>query len=446
MVNFDLPEGIQPTPTFPPPTDEYYEYISAQIIEQKLVWQKELGWDQGRQKTVDWLNRNLTDTPVTPEIDQAIKEAKIDEYDPYTIWFYFKNGLETTITDPYPPDTSSEDKELYSEFSTPIIASFDPPSIVKNGKILMLGSKVYEDRWHKNEMFGDSNSVKSHFVAAYGAENVKCLGLINYKLSDTFPRVAITPNQNNPDDAQVIFHNPALYLDFNEDPVVFRHTARCEVIEGKEDSLPRPKDFINMDSYGVVYIDTHGFENGLMACVDYEEDPELYAWLNNPNNKGKWHYGFQVLSILYEELGWELWLDPDSAIYFRGIVLEHSFFSTPDDAYGNDDFGGTFVYLNACFGKEFFNNINSEGNKPFPSAKVFISPFGKEKIKVHGTNAYAIFKYMLAIDTDEPPKSAGEAWKIRNSNIGSDKNKLYINNENDNTYLPGDAHIVLYKQ
>lgn len=441
--NFGVPPEPTPTatPTFPPPTDKYYEYISAQIIDQKLIWQKELGWEQGRLKTVEWLNRNLTEFPLSEEIEKAIEKAELDEYEPSIIRFYFKSGLEVSIIDPFPPETdSSLRSELDNKSSDKIITNQNlPPITVKNMNVLMLASKSYEDRWHKEQMFGETNSIKSYFEEKNFT--VTDLGIMNYELSESFLKNAKTPNQNDITKAQVLFTNPVKYYD--NDDNVFRHVAQCQIINNMVNTVPRPSDFVNMNDYGVIYIDAHGLPDGIMACLDYQGDWKLQNWLEDPNNKDKWCYGYKELSILYDERGWELWWNPDDAIYFRCIVLKYPFFATPNDIYGNDDFTETFVYLNACYGWEFFNTTTPGGNKPFPNVQVFISAQKEAKIKVNGTSAYSIFKYMLAMGTNEPPMSAGDAWSLRNSNIMSDDNKLKINNENDTTYLPANTNIFV---
>ena len=432
--------GVVPTPTFPPPTDEYYEYISAKIIDQKFIWQKELGWEQGRQKTIDWLNQDLIDTPLTPEIAQAIEGAKLDEYDPYTIWFYFKNGLEITITDPSPAITS-ENKELYDKDPNIIIASLDDASTVKNTKVLMLGPKTYEDKLYMTKIFGDGNSIKRSFIRKYGNENVAISVLTNYTLSGPFPE-PITPNQNNADYAQVRFVFPVMY--YLDSDFESKSVARCEAIEGQLDTLPRPQDFVDMDLYGVVYIDTHGLSDGVMACLDYRKegnlakgDKDLYDWLDDPKNEGLWRYGYHTLSIFYENAGFGGIEDP---ICFRGIILEHEFFAESDD-----DFDGSLIFLNACYGWEFFNNTIS-GNRPFNNTKVFIAPSGEAVLTTNWKSAYRFFSYMLAMEPDSSPMSAGKAWETRNSELYSNKNKLHINNENDNTYLPGDIEVIVNKK
>ncbi|MEQ8192225.1 MAG: hypothetical protein ABRQ39_29945, partial [Candidatus Eremiobacterota bacterium] len=61
--NFGVPPPPTATPTFPPPTDKYYDIVTEKIIAQKVKWQQELGWKEGLKKTADWLNGQVPEVP-----------------------------------------------------------------------------------------------------------------------------------------------------------------------------------------------------------------------------------------------------------------------------------------------------------------------------------------------------------------------------------------------
>lgn len=191
------------TPTFPPPTDPYYDNISAKIIDQKLKWQEELGWDEGRRKTVDWLNNEATELSLPFEISEAIKEARIDEYNPYRIYFEFKSGVkigvnDTNIVSPLgtTPITnkSLQKRESDNNNSISILANSTQSSTVKNTNVLMLGPAAFEDRWNKDQIFV---TLKTHLQNI--GYTVNSLAVKDYTID--------TPNQDNPDIGEVRFYD-----------------------------------------------------------------------------------------------------------------------------------------------------------------------------------------------------------------------------------------------
>jgi hypothetical protein len=212
--NFGVPPTPTATPTFPPPTDKYYDVISNVIIDQKLKWQEELGTIEGIQKTANWLNGTIVNTPLPYNIAQAIQDADVDPNDPYTLWFTFKNGIEACICDsaPIPPDANTylENKEFYNESSTSTIIanSITPtPYVFPKRKVLMLLPNGFEDRWTGNKIFNDeADSIKSYFIKK--KYEVNRYGVMNIKLSSDFGWPLIDDSFNNEAEAQVEFYKP----------------------------------------------------------------------------------------------------------------------------------------------------------------------------------------------------------------------------------------------
>jgi len=463
LTNFNFGQETTPTPTstptatptFPPPSDPYYDNISAEIMDQKLTWQKELGWDQGRQKTINWLNGNLSEPLLSTNISEAIQEASLDVYDPYTILFTFKNGLEVSITDPAPPQyeektSSQQNKTLHTKISNNNFTASSSPTTVKNEKVLMLGPNAFEDKWNKNNMFDDQNSIKTNFVDAYTKDNVTCLGIFNIKLDPNFPGDPNFPTDivdepsghNNPSMADVEFTS----VFFEASPTKkYGPTVVCHIEPDKINKVPRPQDFVNMDEYGVIYIRTHGIPSAIMACPYYAGDPELESWINDPVNYGKWRFGYALFSPVYS---FPYSYDETKVIYYKSVMLKREFFTK--SSY-NNDFGGSILYLDACESWLFNDSLFGFLDPPFKNVKVYIGSENKASIKKSSKIAHDFFRYMLGMNTDNQPMNVKDAFNQSAEDnqlfYSNSKIKLYTNGgKNDNTYLPGEVTVIVHKK
>jgi len=77
-----------PLPTLREPIDPFYCETSMRVMIQRDRWAEDLGLEQAVQKTVNWLNGNMTDYP----IPEGIAWAKVDDSDPTIIWIKFTDG------------------------------------------------------------------------------------------------------------------------------------------------------------------------------------------------------------------------------------------------------------------------------------------------------------------------------------------------------------------
>jgi hypothetical protein len=415
--------GIQPTPTptstpiatptFPPFTDEYYDYISSEILEQKIAWEEELGKEQGTQKTADWLNGLVPEKPLPSEIREAIREVEVDEYEPEKVKFRFKSGLEVWINsndDYLSEDISSTNNR---ENSLNIVGSKDstPGSIVasnaltvKNKDVIMLGPASLQDNKYNYKMF---EQTKKDF-------------------EDKGFRVACLHTGGKVD----------LIIPITIKNILWEHQAKFRIKEGEEDNVVRPNDFLNIDKFGVIYIYAHGTWISLIACPYYEDDDRLENWISqaDPN-----HFAIEWIPITP--------IPPP--VFYKRVVLKENFFA---DVYRNYDFSGSIVYVNACESYTFHKGTKSHINYRFaPDAKVFVGFLTNAPIIDSQLWSSSFFTNMLR--TDQPPMNVRDSYDDvmkRYNLIGVVYNNLLIDtgnsNENDNTYLPGDVEVIVHKK
>ncbi|MEQ8167424.1 MAG: hypothetical protein ABRQ38_00895 [Candidatus Eremiobacterota bacterium] len=472
--NFGAPPTPTATPTFPSASDTYYGYISADIIKQKLEWQQELGWEQGRQKTVDWLNGNVADTPLPAEIANAIQEAKIDENDPYTMWWYFKSGVKECITDPTPPpaedaNTILRDEEPGNQSSTnTIIANSDAPIrlITKEQPVLMLGVKSFEYRHNKKRIFLDPNSIKSTFEQK--RYNVTLKGIMFYTLPSELTQYYANNNkENSPDDRE---HPDIEFLSgYHPDPNIGpeKKVLWCRIGQGGNGyNVVKPQDFeaTNLNQYGVIYIDTHGNPDGLMACPYYvdnnnQPDEQLKSWMtqhSTPSGKPiNWHYSNVFFGTLYPERAEDQLMggpNADKSIFYRAIFLEKGFFVAQDYDFNSK----SIVYINACASWPFYYD-NPNTPRPFLKAGVYIGavPDG-EFFYLHNNLAYNFFSYILGRNPSNIGQKLDFQLNVRDAytktlkdnktNDGELKIFTGTNGANDNTYLASDVSVVVCKE
>jgi len=83
-----------PTCTRHPFSDhDYYNKIGQLIREQKYEFQDKFGDKEGVKKTVDWLNKKLSEPPLPPELKESVDYASVDESEPVNFDVYLKSGL-----------------------------------------------------------------------------------------------------------------------------------------------------------------------------------------------------------------------------------------------------------------------------------------------------------------------------------------------------------------
>jgi len=452
------------TPTFPLPPDPFYDNITNKILEQKVEWQEELGRDQGRQKTAEWLKGNVPDFPLPQEITDAIDISQTTMLNSYTIYYSFKSGHSVYIIEwlsaPIDPNVPSE-RRTYGQPSTQIISSNDmvalgDPVTVKNNKVLMLGPLAFDDRTHIKKLYDktNTNSIRSVFVNK--GFDVTCKGIMNYTLSQLalFPE-PVTPNDNDPEKAQIKFSNPKL-----EPGKKQYNLCQCNIIRQTDpnDNPVMPKDFENVKDYGVIFVEAHGIVgitpetnrslSIIEACPKYidpatgEVDSELKDWCDNHPNE--WDEAIVDLGIFYTEKENPITLTGN--LYQIPIIgLRPAFFAK------NWNCQGSLVMINACYSWDFYN-LNTQ---PFRNAQVYIGAAGKERYLYLGEFSYNFFCSMLGIGPYTIPDYASSAFDKANdtafpllSGWVSSPMRIYggPNEEYMNTYLPGYSNVTVLKK
>jgi hypothetical protein len=414
VVDFHIPEWVQPTPTatpFPPLLSIYYRKMSSQILQKKIDWMQELGPEPGTKKTVDWLNNKLPEEPLPDSIAEAIEKAAFCP--PDSMEYTYKNGLKYVI---FGESYLSEEEDLSSLNDKKVLLNSSQssvPTIVKNKEVLLLGP-VCEDWDYNDKIFTNlrEDFQSKGFIVKYLHAGG---GQLTHK-----------------------------YVRYDEDEKMM-YEYSC-TMEPNAKYLVRPDDFKNLDQYGVIYINAHGDirpdENTsshtmyIQACPLYETadgliDPELWAFALNKDNI----QCFAVGVIPFYPTKYTIF-----PCYYNSVLLTEKFY---DQYIKPKDFSGSIVYLNGC------NMWNMhEDFDVFSNAKVFVGTKGGIVLKEMQLYSYYFFSMMLA----DTPMSARDAYNqtindYKYHNIGS---TLFINTgpsyENDSTYLPGELTVIVDKK
>jgi len=347
VTNFDF--GVVPVSTPRPPSDPYYDNIISKVISQKREWTEELGVEQGVQKTVDWLNDLAPEVPIPPEIAEVIVEAKVNEYDSKKMKLYFTNGMVWALEGYQGPlyfDTTNkslQNKDLHDKTLDSIkfnaINSAEADT-VKNSSVVILWPYMWQ------QFYGLTDPDVETTVYALGGilkengyDDVKCVSM----------RTFSDPLHPDP--------NADIKFEFIEDPTWggMSDELRCKI--SKPDNIIRPQDFEDLDHYGVIYIATHGYSDGIIACPAYFEDEKLNAWIDDYKNLGKnsllpnWEYSTTEYLHILDPIG--------KGMHCTAIKLTENFFY-------QQDFSGSLVYINACESYKFHENAG------FWDAKVYL--------------------------------------------------------------------------
>jgi len=427
--------GVVPTPTpFPPPTDTYYRRIASKVFQKKVAWEGELGAEMGTTKTVDWLNKQLPEEPLPEDISEAIEKAVI--YEPDTIKLVYKSGLKFLILgnsqfhyfEDSPPPTSEDLNAagMSGGDPTPIPGpEFDPnATTVKNNEVLLLGC-LCEDVSNNDKIFYD---LKAKFESK-GFEVTSLFAGRGEKLS----------------------HD--LYDDENG-----KYEFNSNIIPGATDFV-RPQDFMNLDQYGTIYINTHGItlpkkgsedpwatEMYLQACPYYKSngtvDEQLAEFLNTEGYKD--HYYALCMQPFVPPSFWDSWIYGAQPCNYITVLLTEEFI---DDFINTKDFSGSLVFLSACTS---WNMHTKSDLLAFSNAKVFLGYEGVTELAKVQLFSYRFFYNMLE---KIPPANVRGAY---NEVAPLTLNPLipYIGGlqidtgpsyENDPTYLPDEAIVIIYK-
>jgi len=398
-----------PTPTSTPtplttlrePTDPFYCETSMRVMIQRDRWAEDLGLEQAVQKTVNWLNGNMTDYP----IPEGIAWAKVDDSDPTIIWIKFTDGrLRFIATNPLINDNlNSQDsipkqlnKETHSNLqrNTTTVGSDKVKILAPFAWIDNTDMSVYGRIWQK--LVAANYDKRGSICKATTLADVE-VNMIDdeqhiYKTTRSFTNDTITAistyikdttgkditeaqkktleylvERNYEFEKKVEIKDLSIaFPDPNQIDVIWDNMMKTNYYKIdciiKSENIIRPEDFQDLTNYGVIYIKTHGLNYEIGCGPIYKGDNYLkdHGWLNDnnkydpndPNSTGIWCVGYLPYNIHDKTHNIE--------IYF----LTKNFFKTLP----NQDFSKSLIYINACYS---FNFLELPDN-PLHSAKAYL--------------------------------------------------------------------------
>ena len=374
LSGFDLPEGVQPIPTIRPPYDKFYDERISEVLEQFDQWKIELGREAAIERTVSWLEGELSEGPLIPE---EITGALIDEYDSSRFWVCFDDGLSWCLgAKIYAPINfgyiSPRNKKLNNDFpSLPIIGS--DVGTVGSSKILMLAP--FE--WQERELEKNLGSPNLYDYMVYGgvADDLIDKGYTVDRVMTKLVKEEVT-------------EGIGMYeLDPNANP-------RDIIFEWRGGDIVTPFDLENMQDYGIIYIATHANEHGMISNVVHERHEEiplerdlLHYWLWFYRNS---EFRYNPLNFDPDEEG--LWSYITFEVEAEGIVYRYKMLLLTKKFFQNKSYNNSIVYIDACYSwhlRDAFMNIPAE--KP----KVYIGNTGPAYIPWSRLVAYQFFNQMM---------------------------------------------------
>ena len=457
MVGFDLPEDDGPPPVTDPDYELYYFNISRDIVLKKAEWEFELGYEQGVQKTADWLQGKLSSPELPNKIKNAVASVEISTYDAEAMQVIFTNDM---IID-YPGRLSfyrEESEQLknvppkniesYTNFSSshPPITS-QGRMTTKNSDVLILGPLTLNHYWVRP-------SVQDDIVA--DLEHLDPGNSVSYNVTS---KVIRDPNG-------------VTYKQFPIPSIPTQIGVVVPIIVD-ENNIIRPQNFDNIDEYGIIYIDSEyklssfGWHNTII-CPLYCETCGIGG---NSDVKIETETKEWMRSTKYDVISWqraEHYLDWDNFGSNWGPSDIQELFPTYTpylgvmDNYFNEghDYSGSLVFFH---GEQSWmaNFADAKVYAGFTGPTVFTRDINPEwSVKL----SYYFFYYMMhgyirpnsmlgvVVDPSSPPSTEPMSAYMANmtlcrinENPMPDKYEgntyeLYLNlgehNENANTYFP----------
>ncbi|MEQ8191730.1 MAG: hypothetical protein ABRQ39_27435, partial [Candidatus Eremiobacterota bacterium] len=366
--NFGLPPTPTPTltptaiPSLPPPSDPYYDQIVNKVIEQKWKWEEELGVEQGVQKTVDWINGKLAVPPLPEEIIPGTVKAKINKYDSKKMKIYFYkraifslDGLQQSLLFDVEPTPIQKTKPYSNTFITRPIRK--DAETAKNTRMKILCPYMWE-----NFIFGEERSKYTVYNLVDEKSLIPENGYDVKRLAIRDLNCHAIRETDNPD-AEIELRTVTDPMSPSGDlaPYLLCYNLKDDII--------RPKDFEDLQDYGIIYIATHGDKEGIYACPYYEDDQTLEDWVNSHNllehlsywewlwNTEEevspfWSFSMVEFKPLRNDLKTEGLLPERFTI--KTIKLEKLFFM-------NQDLSNSILYMNACKSDKFYQGLFALG-------------------------------------------------------------------------------------
>ena len=426
LTNFNFGEELlTPTPTLTPTaaptprevTDPFYADTAISVMLQRDLWIKDLEIDQALQKTVQWLNGNISDYP-PPE---GIASAELDADEPTIIWITFTDGNSRCIHY-YPMIVEN------SQTSVPIQRNLrDNPNTVGSDKVKILAPFAWQDEYTNQSVQGAiwdklvapsaeydkrgsirkltlRNDIEKSFALRYAKyfteDSVitikEALHITNpddskssslaHLLEENNKFETISDLKNNlwmrvftPDEINIIWANMETYTCYK---MICHIKNYANIIQ--------PEDFQDLADYGIIYITTHGYPDGIACGPMY---PENIGYLKDHNwlNKSEKYSKLQDTGIWSIDIV-TVW-DPEAPGSYPSVIEVYELHREFFQKCANRDFSKSLIYINACHSYTF---INSERNyNPMSDAKAYL---GYDKFA--GNNwarniSYYFFLYMI---------------------------------------------------
>jgi len=389
--NFGVPPT--PTPTFTPsatPTMSdsftHYSIPMKKVNKQYYQWKYALGQEEAIEKTVKWLNGQVSEVPIPEHIVKAIRNHTQPLIgSPNSIIIYFDDGftilfgtdepvddfLDITPTIPTPNNINKE-----------IIKKQNKATTFRSDRILVLCPV----EWRTYEV------LKKNNVKMFQWDIVDDLRK-NYGYNIDVKRTSL-------DTLDITY--PAPEFDPNGMEIPTEMTFRIK----DPNNMINLEDFTKMKDYGVIVLISHFLAEG--GVTEYrvlcENDPNIYTWMRDnystryPNN---------------EDGLWYLELTP----YINRDTKHIHFYYTLDftqEIFKHQDFSNSFVYLNICFSMVYQTIIMEQGAK----ACLAFSKAGN--IVWANKILYEFFSYLTGnINSEQyspPYLSIGDAYKSLHDN------------------------------
>ncbi|MEQ8171803.1 MAG: hypothetical protein ABRQ38_23130 [Candidatus Eremiobacterota bacterium] len=367
--NFGVPPTPTPTwtpsvtPTLRPRYDEFYEEKIEEVICQYEKWEAELGKLQANQRTIQWLNGQVSDGPPIP--DEISGAASIGN--PYDIWVIFKDGRNECIStsDPIIMEEQGTDNPLLRKEEIKPFTHLTATSnncTVKNADVIML-SPYY---WQKSDRYLVELDIR------------KRLEQNNYDVK------YINTDTSNVTDPE----RKDIDMDWSE-AFWFGKYVGCYALNW--DNIVTPKTFETIGKYGIIYINAHGGPVTIdettfnpdnvppesvfrLSCTilaknrNSKELSPLDKWTDENSDKEFKHYS----SSIDQNKGWwfyrnrEITMGSGQALvrkWVKELALTNYYFDYLN-AKSATNFEGSLVYWGGCCAWHMKNSFNT--------AKVYI--------------------------------------------------------------------------
>jgi len=350
LTGFDLPEGVQPTPTVRHPMDSFYKERVSEVMTQFDQWEVELGREAAVQQTVNWLNDGLPEGPPIPE---EIVEAIVDEYEVTRFWIRFADGLSWCIGGKtYAPIYLDN---FGSQTSSSMVAN-SVAGTTDSGDILVLAPSQWED----------SSLIRN---------NGWPFELFNYMV---YAGMAADLDHKGYEVKQVLTEETELLPDEVSSGVVREPTVDepgiykiVWTVSSSEANIVRPSDYQDLGKYGIIYIATHSDGHGLISNVlcnrdspnIWNRDLQTETWLDDhkaaeckywpPDDKGDWSIEtWESPEVLLD-------IEPPGLykVRYDVLMLSKNFFR-------NQNYNNSIIYIDACSSWELRDAFMGSASKP----------------------------------------------------------------------------------